>query len=175
MKSARDELVTEALTFVDDGTIPNHPRWPALIHRGAFAPRGEDGVVTAEALFGANGWGGFWRGGVYAYDHYHSATAEALAVVSGWADLRLGGEAGQIVRVEAGDVAVLPPGVGHRREAASEDFAVVGAYPPDQPYDEISDPHQRTEAQARVTAAPRPATGPVFGADGGLRALWPAD
>ncbi|GLK77156.1 hypothetical protein GCM10008171_24100 [Methylopila jiangsuensis] len=174
MKSADDEPVTEALTFVDDGVIPNHPRWPALIYRAAVAADGEDAAIAAEALFGANGWGGCWRGGMYPYDHYHSATSEALAVASGWAEVRLGGEGGRVVRLAAGDVAVLPPGVGHRRESASADVLLVGAYPPDQPYDELRGADGNDAARDRIAAAPRPATDPVFGAEGGLRRLWAA-
>lgn len=173
MKSAGDEPVTEALTFVDDGVIPNHPRWPALVHRAAILRGGEDMKVAAEALFGANGWGGAWSGGIYPYDHYHSASSEALAVVSGWADVRLGGAAGAVVRLSAGDVVVLPPGVGHRRESSSAGFLVVGAYPPDQPYDELRDRGEHDAAVARIAASPRPATDPVFGTEGGLRRLWP--
>lgn len=172
MKSPDDRSATTALTFVDDGEIPNHPRFPLLLHRKAFDARANDPAVTAEALFGANGWGGFWRNGIYPYHHYHSTCHEALAVASGWADVRFGGEGGETVRLEAGDVAVLPAGTGHKRLDASDDLLVVGAYPPDQPYDLIRDPADHDAAVARIADVPKPANDPVFGPEGGLRTRW---
>lgn len=172
LKSSYDQIATEALTFVDDGAIPNHPTFALLLHRKAFDPRGEEPAVAAEALFAANGWGGFWRNGVYPFHHYHSTCHEALAVAAGWGEVLFGGEGGRTVRLEAGDVAVLPAGTGHKRIAASDDFLVVGAYPPNQPYDLIRDPAEHDAALARIKAVPAPATDPVFGAEGGLRTLW---
>ena len=28
----------EALSFVDDGDVPNHPRWPMIVYAQAIAP-----------------------------------------------------------------------------------------------------------------------------------------
>lgn len=47
----------------------------------------------------ANGWGGTWVWQVFAYHHYHPNAHEALAVVSGHAELMLGGRKGQRVSV----------------------------------------------------------------------------
>lgn len=173
MKLSNDDTKTESRVFADDGATPNNPEFALLIHRKALGPGAGDPATAAEALFGANGWGGFWRNGVYPFHHYHSTCHEALAVVSGWVDVRFGGEAGEIIRVEAGDVAVLPAGTGHKREAASVDLLVVGAYPPDQPFDMIrSNREAHDAAVVRIAAAPFPATDPVFGAAGGLRKTW---
>lgn len=167
--------MTVELRFADDGSVPNNPSLPLLLHRGAFDATAADSASAAEALFGANGWGGFWRNGVYPFHHYHSTCHEALAVARGWADLRLGGEGGETLRVKAGDVVVLPAGSGHKREDASADFLVVGAYPPDQPYDMVrADPASHDAAVERIAAVPLPANDPVFGADGGLRRRWRA-
>ena len=43
--------------------------------------------------------------------------------------MRLGGEQGQDFVVEAGDVIVIPAGVGHKNLGADHHFGVVGAYP----------------------------------------------
>jgi uncharacterized protein YjlB len=164
-----------ARRFGDDGATPNHPFWPLVLHRRAFDASRDDPAVAAEALFGANGWGGFWRNGVYPFHHYHSTCHEALAVARGWAELRFGGERGETLRLEAGDVAVLPAGTGHKSVAASADFLVVGAYPPGQPYDLIrADPAVREVAAERIAKVPAPATDPVFGPTGGVRTIWTA-
>ncbi len=175
LASSDDRSATAELRFSDGGTIPNNPRLPLLIHRGALDSKTADPAAAAEALFGANGWGGFWRNGIYPYHHYHSTCHEALAVARGWAEVRFGGESGETVRVEAGDIAVLPAGTGHKRVDASPDFLVVGAYPPDQPFDLIrAGEGDHDAAVERIAAVPTPATDPVFGVDGGLRLRWAA-
>ena len=43
--------------FKDDGLIPNHPRWPLIIYRGAFRlPSGLDPAAVFEQLFDSYGW-----------------------------------------------------------------------------------------------------------------------
>ncbi|MFC3691863.1 cupin [Chenggangzhangella methanolivorans] len=172
---SNDDMRTLALRFSDDGATPNHPRFELLLHRGALkASAGGDSAAAIEALFAANGWGGFWRDGVYPFHHYHSTCHEALGVAHGWAEVRFGGEAGETLRLETGDVAVLPAGTGHKRIDASPDFLVVGAYPADEPYDMIrsDDVAAHEAAVARIAETPVPATDPVFGPAGGLRERW---
>ena len=50
---------------------------------------------------------------------------------TGSAVFHLGGEKGKKVNVKAGDIIVIPAGVGHKNLGASDDFGVVGAYPMD--------------------------------------------
>jgi uncharacterized protein YjlB len=45
------------------------------------------------------------------------------------------GEVGVTVEDEAGDVAVIPAGVGHRNLGSSDDFLVLGTYPRGQSWD----------------------------------------
>ena len=47
----------------------------------------------------------------------------------GSATARFGGESGVEVTVSAGDVVVIPAGVGHKAVEASADLGIVGAYP----------------------------------------------
>jgi uncharacterized protein YjlB len=94
-----------------------------------------------------------------------------LGVSHGRASLQLGGDSGKAVEVTTGDVLVLPAGTGHRRIGASEDFLVVGAYPPGQEHYDIC--RERTpENELRITKVKLPETDPVQGKDGPLLVLW---
>lgn len=173
---SNDETEAVGLRFADDGETPNHPQFELLLYRSATAGTAPSGdLATAiEALFAANGWGRLWRNGVYPFHHYHSTCHETLGVARGWVEVRFGGESGETVRLEAGDVAVLPAGTGHKRVGASPDLLVIGAYPPDEPYDMIrsGETGAHEAAVARIAETPIPPTDPVFGADGGLKARW---
>lgn len=171
---SNDNKSSWELLFADDGATPNNPRLPLILYRRAVDFGPGDPAVAVESLFAANGWGGLWRNGVYPFHHYHSTCHEALGVASGWAEVRFGGESGETLRIEAGDVAVLPAGTGHRRIDASPDFLIVGAYPPDHSYDMIrsEDRSAHSAAVARIAEVPVPATDPVFGPDDGLRTRW---
>jgi hypothetical protein len=47
-----------AVRFEDDGLVPNHPRWPLIIYRGAVGLDGRnDPAAVIEDLFEANGGG----------------------------------------------------------------------------------------------------------------------
>ncbi len=121
----------EPLTFVfeDDGLVPNNPM-PLVVYKNAMDVANDHPEKTIEGLFGANGWGAMWRNGVYDYLHYHSTVHEALGVARGHARVQFGGDHGKALDIAAGDVAILPAGTGHQLISASEDFCVVGAYPP---------------------------------------------
>lgn len=161
----------EAIVFHDDGSIPNN-RLPLLLYRHAFSARGDAGARWLEQRFASNGWTGAWRWTVYPFHHYHSNTHEVLGVFSGSATLQLGGEQGQSVDVAAGDVIVIPAGVGHKRLKASEDFQVVGAYPDGRSPDLMrGEPGERPAADQRIAQVPLPARDPLLG-EGGLRTLW---
>jgi hypothetical protein len=83
--------------FKDDGLVPNHPRWPLIIYRGAVnLGARHDPAAVIEDLFEANGWGETWRNGVYDYVHYHSRIHEVLGVTSGKGRVRFGGAKGRI-------------------------------------------------------------------------------
>src|SRR5438132_10719824 len=61
------------LMFRDDGSIPNNPRLPFLVYRGAIDLAGEAGPERViESTFAENGWGDMWRDGIFPYVHYHS-------------------------------------------------------------------------------------------------------
>jgi hypothetical protein len=55
-----------AVRFKDDGLVPNHPRWPLIIYRGAVEfDSAHDPAAVFEHLFEANGWGVSWLEGFY--------------------------------------------------------------------------------------------------------------
>jgi uncharacterized protein YjlB len=160
--------------FRDDGNIPNHPRWPVIVYWNAVQlPRTLDPAAIMEELFKKNGWGDSWRNGIYDYLHYHSRIHEVLGVASGSAKVRLGGDRGRTFKFNAGDIVILPAGTGHQCLAASNDFLVIGAYPPSGTYDECRpgvEVHDR--AVKSVAKVKRPGKDPAYGARGPLRKLW---
>ena len=157
--------------FTDDGTFPNS-RLPLLLYSGAIdADRATPEAM--ETLFAANEWPPQWRSGVYDYHHYHSTAHEVLGVARGTARLMLGGPDGREFEVKAGDVIVIPAGVAHRRLSASDDFLVVGGYPPGQDWDLLrGDPADRPQADDNIVRVPLPGNDPVGGDDGPLVRLW---
>ncbi|MEQ8965630.1 MAG: cupin domain-containing protein [Azospirillaceae bacterium] len=175
MDDARDgaDARLEHHLLPGDGTIPNNPRLPLLVYRGVL----EGDRATAEgcrALFARNGWSeGGWVNGVFAYHHYHAGTHEVLGVIGGEARLRLGGEGGIEATVAAGDVVVIPAGVGHKNLGSSGDFRVVGGYPAGASVDmHRDDPADHDRAAATVAAVPLPDIDPVAGPDGPMLRLW---
>ena len=170
---ARTRIEPLAFRFTDDGLVPNNPTLPFLVYRGAVDVAGRDPAAVIERRFAANGWGDMWRNGIYPFTHYHSCIHEALGIARGRARVRFGGSSGEELEVAAGDVAVLPAGTGHQRLAASNDLLVVGAYPPAGTYDLCrATAATRERALATIPQVPLPATDPLYGTDGPLRALW---
>ena len=162
--------------FRDDGFVPNHPRWPLVLYRGAISlPRSLDPAAVWEALFESNRWGDTWRGEIYDYLHYHSRIHEVLGIARGSATVRIGGNKGSILKVKAGDVLIIPAGTGHQSLKASPTFMAVGAHPLQGTYDECApttSDHDRACKTVRRVARPR--TDPVFGSKGPLLGLWKA-
>src|SRR3954454_24868748 len=114
--------------FEDNDRIPNNPELPLLVYPQALA-ESERSARRCKELLAENGWGGAWVDGVFSYHHYHSNAHEVLCVVGGSANITFGGPEGEAVEVEAGDVVVIPAGVGHCNEGSHGGFSVVGAYP----------------------------------------------
>jgi uncharacterized protein YjlB len=156
-------------TFADDGAIPNS-RLPLLGYRAALPAD----PVAMEQAFAAHRWPPAWRDGVHPFHHFHSNTHEALGVARGTAKVQFGGPTGQALTVQAGDVVVVPAGVGHCNLEQTADLLIVGAYPDNAPRPDMQ--RGRTSDHARVVrdvvAVPMPNTDPVQGPDGPLRDAW---
>ena len=161
------------LRFEDDGGIPNNPTLPLLVYPRTLAADEQEPSRCKEML-AENGWGGAWVDGVFPYHHYHSVSHEVLCVVGGKARITFGGPEGETIGVEAGDVVVIPAGVGHCRESSNAGFSVVGAYPRGQEdYDlRTGGEGERTGVLENIRNVPLPEADPLFGGGGPLLGRW---
>ncbi|MDQ0326678.1 uncharacterized protein YjlB [Rhodopseudomonas julia] len=164
-------VAVESYDFEPSSGIPNS-KLPTLIYRG-----GLDEPVrmagAADTILTRNMWQGVWVWSIYPFWHFHTKGHEVLACVCGSARVGLGGDDGIETDLNAGDVVVIPAGVGHRRLSATEDFSVVGAYPKGQEGD-ITKPEEIDFEEARKKAAsvPLPDTDPIYGREGPLFEYW---
>ncbi len=163
--------MTEPLTFsfADDGAIPNS-RLPLLVYRDAVPAD----PAAIERIFAANRWPPAWRNGVYGFHHFHSVAHEVLGVARGEVSVLFGGPGGQVLTVKAGDVVVIPAGVGHCNKGQTDDLLIVGAYPDTGPSPDTrrGKPVEHAEVVAAVEKVPMPAADPVAGAAGPLEKIW---
>jgi len=158
------------LFFKDDGQIPNS-RYPLLIYKNAFELRGDEGASWLEKHFREQNWTNSWRNGIYSFHHYHSTSHEVLGIYSGSALVHLGGEQGQKVKIEAGDIIIIPAGVGHKN-LSSENLGVVGAYPDGRSWDiNTGKPGERPGTDKNIASLPIPETDPFTGKSG-LPQVW---
>jgi uncharacterized protein YjlB len=158
-----------------DGLIPNNEKLPLLVYRSAvaFAPA-RPPEEQLRTLFQAHGWRGAWVNGIYPFQHYHATSHEVLGVAEGEAVVQFGGPRGRILRLQKGDVVVLPAGVGHCRKDSQAGLLVVGAYPEGQENWDLKRENEIDHRQAlgEIPRVALPASDPVYGASGPLVALW---
>jgi uncharacterized protein YjlB len=155
--------------FEDDGAIPNS-RLPLLVYRDAVPAD----AAAIERLFAANRWPPAWRDGVYPLHHFHSTAHEVLGVARGEVSVLFGGPGGEVLTVKAGDVVVVPAGVGHCNRGQSADLLIVGAYPDNGPGPDLRRgvAGEHDEVVRAIGGVRIPAADPVTGVDGGLRRVW---
>ena len=157
--------------FLPDGGIPNSGL-PLLFWKGRL-PVEARGGERAQALFRRNAWQGTWVYTVLPYWHFHTRGHEVLACVSGTARLGFGGNRGLKADVAAGDVCVIPAGVGHRRYDASADFQMAGGYPPGQEGNIVRPGEMDEDAIAReIAGVALPERDPISGLRDGLVPVW---
>ncbi len=163
------EQLVRSFFVKDDGEVPNNPELPVIVYLGVF----KDNPGGMEEAFQRHGWSGSWIGGIYDYHHYHTNTHEVLGVRSGAATVLIGGDAGERLELQTGDIIVLPVGTAHKKLTSSPDFEVVGAYPEGiSPNLRERRPEERAQAIAEIRNVPVPVTDPVFGKEGPLLHKW---
>ena len=159
------------LYFKDDGKIPNN-RFPLILYKNAFEERGGKGASWLENRFAKHDWTNSWRNGIYSFHHYHSTSHEVLGIYNGSALVHLGGEKGEKVNVEAGDIIIIPAGVGHKN-LGSKGLGVVGAYPEGRSWDLMRGlANERPKADENIVALPIPDADPLLGSKDGLKLIW---
>ncbi|WP_077624144.1 cupin domain-containing protein [Sediminibacillus massiliensis] len=159
----------QTYVFEDNGKIPNNKILPLLVYPQVLLER----VVDCEMVFNGNKWTNSWTGGVYDYHHFHSNTHEVLGVISGNATIMFGGENGREIDMTAGDVVIIPAGVGHKKVQASSDFKVIGAYPGGLSPDLLTGtPEERERSLENIDKVSLPELDPVFAEEGPLQELW---
>ena len=164
------ELVT--LQLSENGNFPNNGELPVLLYKNVFSFSETDPAATIEKAFSDNNWGGSWRNGIFSYHHYHTTAHEALGVYGGWAEVQLGGPGQEPIRIEKGDLVVLPAGTVHKKLDSGDGFAVVGAYPDGQDYDMNYGEENLQKMQEIISKVQLPKNDPVFGTDGKMFEYW---
>jgi uncharacterized protein YjlB len=156
--------------FEDDGVIPNSAL-PVLVYPKVCAA--EVASTWLEQTFARHGWTNNWHDVVLPYDHFHSNTHEVLGVGRGSVSLKIGGAAGLVIDLSAGDVVILPAGVGHHAVSAHTDYEMVGGYPLGRAWDmRMGVAEERDEVLANLSNVDLPESDPVFGAQGPVLTSW---
>jgi uncharacterized protein YjlB len=153
------------LYFERAADVPNSTL-PVLLYRAVLAPHTAAKANAFRQRFKAAGWTGLWTDTIYDHTHFHSNAHEVLGIAEGKVTLKLGGEEGSLFRLKAGDMLVLPAGVGHRRLGGDDGLQVIGAYPRGQSHYDMK---SRGRAMPRVAM---PSADPFYGMVGPLIQAW---
>jgi uncharacterized protein YjlB len=156
--------------FENDGVIPNN-KLPLLIYKNALQYLSDKNFQYA---FSKNNWTNNWQDIVLDYDHFHSNTHEVLGLAKGIARLKIGGDNGEIVLVETGDVIIMPAGVGHYSLDNSLDYQFVGGYPNGAEWNSILSLKNEDSISIieEILNIPIPDSDPIFGNKGPLFDFW---
>lgn len=172
MKTKKLNYIVERFYLKDDGTFPNSDLSVLLYKNVLEVPKLFPALAIAK-LFRSNNWSNTWKGGIYEYHHYHSITHEALGMYEGKATLQLGGPKGIEVRVEKGDVLIIPAGVAHKNLDSENAIKCVGAYPNGKDFDmNYGKEGERPKTDKNIARVEIPSSDPVFGTIRGVHRLW---
>jgi len=165
---------TQTYYFTDDGLIPNHI-FPVILYQKVIDLA--DCSDWLENRFKENNWLNNWRDIVLPYDHFHSNTHEVLGLGRGRVSLKIGGSNGRIFDLEAGDVVIIPAGVGHYAISKHTDYQFVGGYPNGLAWDLKTglEEEERAQMLRRISAVEMPEKDPIFGIEGLMFEKWKAN
>lgn len=169
------ESTVESFVLEDDGTFPNNSL-PVILYHQAIPLDWHDPARSIEERFVENGWSGLWRNGIFDFHHYHATAHEVLGCAWGTVQVQLGGPGGRSVSLHAGDVVVLPAGTAHRNLGYSDDYQIVGAYPPGHSPDMCyGNRGERPDVERQIATVSLPESDPVLGQHGPLMEQWKTD
>lgn len=167
------KVITHML--VATSSVPNNKRWPLLIYQGVFSTSNDEESIASsfEHLYSQNKWRADWRYTVYPFQHFHTTSPEVLGCFKGHATVLFGGDTGVKCEISAGDMVIIPPGVGHKCLSEHDGFTCVGGYPEKLECDMNKEGHDNSNNIPNIDNVPLPTHDPVYGKDDGyLTSLW---
>jgi uncharacterized protein YjlB len=84
----------------------------------------------------------------------------------------LGGDEGQKITIEKGDVLIIPAGVAHRNASPKIKCRCIGTYPNGIDYDMRYGTDEGSKAPENIKQVRIPDTDPLFGKGGEIRHYW---
>jgi uncharacterized protein YjlB len=164
-------MTCKTFYFKDDGIVPNNAL-PVILYQKVTDE--EDCSDWLEHRFRENKWLNNWRDIILPYDHFHSNTHEVLGLGRGSVSLKIGGTNGLILSLSAGDVIILPAGVGHYSVSEHTDYEFVGGYPNGAEWDLKTglEPGERAQILQSISAVEMPKLDPILGHKGLLFEKW---
>ncbi|MFY9311516.1 MAG: cupin [Bacteroidia bacterium] len=172
MNQTKQKQYIEKHYLKDDGKFPNSDL-PVLVYKGVLALPLLFPSEHIKRIFSQHNWRNAWKNGIFEYHHYHSVTHEVLGVYRGSTTLLLGGENGIKVKIEKGDVLIIPAGVAHKNLDKQNKIKCVGAYPDGKDYDmNYGNIGERPQTDKNIKRVALPQLDPVFGSNGGIKKYW---
>lgn len=157
--------------FTGNGRVPNS-RLPLLIYRQVL--RGPDKAI--EDALRLNRWMPSWYSGegMWPHHHFHSEAHEIIMVTAGTHKGKFGGHDGREATLHAGDVIVIPAGVGHMGRGISDDLKVTGGFPLSNGIVDFRYglPDEYDDCARRAAEVPLESFDPFFGLGGPLAQIW---
>jgi uncharacterized protein YjlB len=164
-------LAINTFYFKEDGIIPNSSL-PVILYKSVINL--PDSSEWLETQFIKNNWLNNWRATILPYDHFHSNTHEVLGLGFGEVQLKIGGADGEVFTLSAGDVIVIPAGVGHYSITEHSNYQFVGGYPNGNSWDLKTglEEGERVVIMNNLSKVPIPLTDPLYGSEGILIEKW---
>ncbi len=157
---------------MQDDRFP-HITLPVLLYKGILDLPWFMPSRLIKSIFAKNRWLNFWTDGMLPYHHYHPNTHEAIGFYKGETILKLGGHHGETIKVEKGDVLVIPAGIAMKNLGDQDQVKCVGAYANGiQAETFTGEAGELNVAVQELKRVAMPVEDPVFGPKGGLVRLW---